>query len=281
MHQRKTLGLFGIFGIWLTAGITFPLVNTLRMFETGQLMALRGLLTALLTFICLGGKLGKIDRGLILLRLVVPLATFGMFQSVRSLGASLTAVLFTATPIINFCFGLQAGRMVSGASIGALCLILGGVSLACKDATFSLVGFAWALFAMLNEAVVYELFAGKKTNPLQKCFAGSLGMGILGLVLSVRSSWERLLEPRLMLLLCILAFVGGFVYLLANMIAFEHLPTNEASVLAQGETPAVILGAYLILGERLSLLQLIGICIALVGAGYLTQWLAKTGQEKI
>jgi drug/metabolite transporter (DMT)-like permease len=123
--------------------------------------------------------------------------------------------------------------------------------------------------------ILYELFARAKTNPLQKCFYGSTGMGALGLVLSAGSSWSAIAEPRLILVVLGFAFVGGFLYWIANLMAFENLPTTEASVLAQGETPAVILGASILLGEHLTLVQWVGVGIALYGAWYLSRWLAK------
>jgi len=55
------------------------------------------------------------------------------------------------------------------------------------------------------------------------------------------------------------------------MWAFDNLPTNEASILAQGETPAVIVGAYFILGEQLTLIQWFGVAVALCSAYILTR----------
>lgn len=56
---------------------------------------------------------------------------------------------------------------------------------------------------------------------------------------------------------------GGFAYYLANIVAFEKLRTEVASTLAMAETPAVIVGAWLMLGETLTLIQWIGVVIAL------------------
>ncbi|NBS70720.1 hypothetical protein EBT31_17675, partial [bacterium] len=56
---------------------------------------------------------------------------------------------------------------------------------------------------------------------------------------------------------------GGFAYYLANIVAFEKLKTEVASTLAMAETPAVIVGAWLMLGETLTFIQWIGVLIAL------------------
>lgn len=82
-----------------------------------------------------------------------------------------------------------------------------------------------------------------------------MGMGLLGLILSTGVSWAPITEPRLAALVVGFAFVGGFLYWISNLLAFENLPTTEASVLAQGETPAVILGAGFLLGERVTPIQ--------------------------
>jgi drug/metabolite transporter (DMT)-like permease len=95
-----------------------------------------------------------------------------------------------------------------------------------------------------------------------------MGMGILGLVLSYDASWSAIAEPKLILLVLGFAFVGGFLYWIANLVAFGNLATTEASILAQGETPAVILGASILLGEHLTLVQWVGVVVALYGAWY-------------
>jgi drug/metabolite transporter (DMT)-like permease len=100
-------------------------------------------------------------------------------------------------------------------------------------------------------------------------------MGLLGLILSVHDSWAPIWEPRIALLVFGFAFIGGFLYWTAYMFAFDNLSTTDASILVQGETPAVLLGAYVLLGERLTFVQWIGIGIALYGAWYLSRWLSK------
>jgi len=49
----------------------------------------------------------------------------------------------------------------------------------------------------------------------------------------------------------------------AYIIAFENLKTEVASTLVMAETPAVIVGAWLMLGETMTLIQWIGVLIAL------------------
>lgn len=275
VKQKTLLGLLGALGIWLTAGFALPFVNVLGMFTPEQLMVFRGFLTALMAFIGLRGKIGWADKYTYLIALTVPFATLGLFQGIRHWGAGPTIIVITATPLVNLAIGAFLGRKISGASIIGLVLVLSGVTIARWGGHFEWTGFAWTLLGTIANSVLYEWFSRAKSQLLQKCFWGSVGMGALGLVMSVNTSWAPAAEPRLVLLLIGFAFVGGFLYWLANLLAFENLPTTEASVLAQGETPAVILGASFLLGEQLTFIQWIGVAVALCGAWYLSRWLSR------
>lgn len=275
MHRKTLHGLLGVLGIWLTAGLALPFVNVLTMFTPTQLMACRGFLTALMALVALRGVLRRVDIYTYLLALTLPFATLGLFEGIRHWGAGPTIIIIAATPLVNVAIGMLLGRKISTASIIGLVLVFGGVVLARRGGHFQWGGFAWTLFGTLMNGVLYEFFARAKAAPFQKCFWASMGMGLLGLILSTHVSWAPILEPRVAFLVLGFAFVGGFLYWIANLAAFENLPTTEASILAQGETPAVLLGAFLLLGERLTLTQGIGVAIALYGAFRLSSWLAK------
>lgn len=281
MHRKTLLGLFGVLGIWLTAGLALPFVNVLNMFTPPQLMVFRGFLTAAMALIGLRGVIGRVDKYTYLIALTLPFATLGLFEGIRHWGAGPTIIIITATPLVNLVIGAFLGRRISPASIVGLVLVLGGVVIARWGGHFQWAGFAWTLFGTIMNGILYEFFARAKATSLQKCFYACMGMGTLGLVLSAGASWSAIAEPKLILLVLGFAFVGGFLYWIANLMAFENLPTTEASVLVQGETPAVILGASVLLGEHLTLVQWVGVGIALYGAWYLSRWLAKQAvQEK-
>ncbi len=280
MHRKTLLGLFGVLGIWLTAGLALPFVNVLNMFTPPQLMVFRGFLTAAMALIGLRGIIGRVDKYTYLIALTLPFATLGLFQGIRHWGAGPTIIIITATPLVNLVIGTFLGRRISSASIIGLVLILGGVVMARWGGHFQWAGFAWTLFGTIMNGILYEFFARAKATSLQKCFWACMGMGTLGLILSASASWTPIADPKLALLVLGFAFVGGFLYWIANLLAFKNLPTIEASVLAQGETPAVILGANVLLGEHLTFVQWIGVIIALYGAWYLSRWLAKQRVQK-
>ena len=280
MHRKTLLGLFGVLGIWLTAGLALPFVNVLNMFTPPQLMAFRGFLTAGMALIGLRGAIGRVDKYTYLIALTLPFATLGLFEGIRHWGAGPTIIIITATPLVNLIIGAFLGRRVSQASITGLVLILGGVVMARWGGHFQWAGFVWTVFGTIMNGILYEFFARAKATSLQKCFYACMGMVILGLVLSSGASWSAIAEPKLILLVLGFAFVGGFLYWIANLMAFENLPTTEASVLAQGETPAVIFGASVLLGEHLTFVQWVGVVIALCGAWYLSRWLSKQAVEE-
>ncbi len=275
MQRKTSLGIFGVLGIWLTAGLSLPFVNVLNMFTPEQLMVFRGFLTAGMALIGLRGIVGRVDRYTYLIALTLPFATLGLFEGIRHWGAGPTIIVITVTPLVNLFIGIFLGRRVSWASVFGLVLVLGGVMMARWGGHFQWAGFAWTLFGTIMNGVLYELFARAKATPLQKCFWACMGMGTLGLVLSAHTSWTPIMQPKLAGLILGFAFVGGFLYWIANLLAFENLPTTEASVLAQGETPAVIIGAGILLGEHLDLIQWIGVAIALCGVWYLIRWLCQ------
>ncbi len=278
MKPKTFIGLFGVVGIWLTAGLALPFVNVLHMFTPEQLMIFRGFMTTIAAFIGLRGVIGKVDKYTWLIAITLPFATLGLFQGIRHWGAGPTIIIITATPLINFAISLFLGRKISEASIIGLVLMLGGVLIARKGGLFQWEGFVWSVFGTVMSGVLYELFAKAKTTSLQKGFFAGIGMGTLGLILSVNTPLISTMTPKLTVLLLGFAFVGGFLYWIANMLAFENLRITEASVLAQGETPAVIIGAYFMLGEHLTFVQWTGVAISLFGAWYLSQWLAKKPQ---
>jgi drug/metabolite transporter (DMT)-like permease len=271
VEQKKTYGLLAIVAVWLSAALALPFVNVLDMFSPAQLMVFRGFLTAGMVLAGLRGKVGRVDKFTWLITLVLPFATLGLFEGIRHWGAGPTIIIITTTPLVNLVIGTFLGRQVSPASIVGLVLVVGGVVMARWGEHFQWAGFLWSAFGTIMNAVLYELFARAQGTSLQKCFYSCMGMGTLGLMLSTGASWSAIAEPKLALLVLDFAFVSGFIYWIANLITFRNLPTNEASVMVQGETPAVILGANLLLGEHLTFVQWIGVGVTLCGAWYVAK----------
>lgn len=270
--QNTTIGLLGVLGVWLTAGIALPLVNVLSALSTEQLMTCRGLITAVIALVMARGLVWKTDTATYILAITTPLATWGLFQGVREWGVGPTVIILTATPVLNIFIGLTRGRVVARAMWTGLVLILAGVIVAYAGTIdFSWRGLGWSILATVANSLVYECLDRSNGTQQQKTFWMFLGMGVFGVSLSAHISWTPFGNTVTVLQVIGWALIGGFLYGLANIAAFRYLHTNEASVLVQGETPAVMLGAYLLLGEQLTTIQWIGVLIALYGAYYLSR----------
>lgn len=290
MERKPAVGLLGIVGIWITAGLALPFVNVLRELSAPQLMAARGLVTAALAYALLRGVVWEPDRATLGMAASFALACLGLYMGIRAWGASPTIVIVTATPLVNFAVATWRGRTVSGAAIASLLLTLAGVLIALRPWDAQLLrsgehlraGLAWSVFGALLNGAFYEFLARARSTPrLERCFWQAVAVLVVGVVGSASASWQPALQDgRLLAWLVGFAFVGGFLYFLANIEAFDHLPTDVASVLAQGETPAVILMASLLLGERLSASQWVGVLLALSGAWYLSHWLTAAPQPQ-
>jgi drug/metabolite transporter (DMT)-like permease len=277
VSANRSIGLIGSLGICLTAGLALPFVNILRDLSPGQLLVVRGYVTAAVILLLARTKVFRADRMTLLMGACVPFASLGLFMGIREWGAAPTIVVITLTPVVNFAAAWLRGKKIGKATVISLAVLLTGVALACgKPDTFSLKGLLWSLLASFMSGVTYELLARAKSGAYEKCFWGSVGIGSIGLFAGIETSWLTIARDiDLVAMLLCFALVGGFLYWIANVVAFANLPTESASVLAQAETPAVILMAHAILGERLSPIQWVGVIIALAGAGYLSYWLSK------
>ncbi len=232
-----------------------------------------------MALIALRGKVGRVDKYTYWIALVLPFVTLGLFEGIRHWGAGPTIIVLTASPVVNVVIGASRGRRTSRASILGLVLLLGGVVMARWGGTFNWTGFSWSLFGTIMSGILNELFGRAKSAPMNQCFWGSIGMGVLGLALSAGASWAPAAQPKVDLSVLGFAVIGGFLYWKSYLLAFKNLPTTEASVLAQGETPAVIVGATVLLGEHLTLAQWIAVAIALYGAYHVARSLSTKEVE--
>lgn len=214
-----------------------------------------------------GNILHKVDQWSLLLGMCFALASLGLYRGIRTWEVSRTITVVTLTPVLNFLLVAGRGKPVPLAVLLSLMLILLGVFLALrsKERPFApAVGLAWSLFGVVMNGLFYEFAGYTVTPPLQTCFWQAIWLVAVGGL----GSWRTSLQLKLVVV-CF-ALTGGFLYFLANLVAFANLSPVIAAVLVQGETPAVILMARVLLGERLSRVQWLGVAIVLLGAGYLS-----------
>ncbi len=276
MHRNSLVrGLLGIFGVWITSA-ALPMINSgvLKQFSPEQLLAARGVLSAVVVFAVLRGRIFGVGGNTYIMAVLVSGAALGLYKGIRIWGGAPTIMVITATPVLNHLFGLIIGRKTRSSEMLGMLAVVSGVVLALfeQELRFNWLGFFWSLFGTFMNAVFYEFISLSKAEPFQKTFWGCLAMGGLGLASS--GTFDVPVSTSMFLAVLVFALVGGFLYWWSNMVAFDkrNLPLQTASILAQGETITVILVSTLIIGERhLSMIQWAGVTLALSGAVYLAR----------
>lgn len=275
--NETTVGVLAALGISVTAAIALPLVNVFKSMEPSELMVVRGGVTAILVALVLTRHVGKPSKRMLIFSLLFSLATLALYAGIRAWGASPTLVVLATTPIVNIAAKLLRGYSVDGRVYACLAGLLLGVMIALNpwQADFDLWGFALSVAATVLAGIGFEVLAGQKgIDPYNKSFwlavvtvaVGTLATLANGHLPFAQETWSA---PHALALVGF-GITGGFAYYLANIVAFEKLKTEVASTLAMAETPAVIVGAWLMLGEALTLIQWIGVLIALGATGALS-----------
>ncbi len=282
MEPKKNiaLGLLGVLGIWLSNGIAIPLVNKLSMFTPEQLLVARGVVTALVTLAFLRGGI-RPTLHVLSLGLCFVFAALCLYNGTRAWGASPTIIIITATPVVNFLVTIKRGLRIERSAVVVLMVMMGAVIVALEpwNATYKnpSEGALWSISGMILNGVFYELLCIKKAPRLLRCFWQAVAVAIIGAVFSVGDSWTPIHnQPVLIAALVGFGLLGGMIYFLSNIVAFDNLDKDIASVLAQGETPAVIIVAVLLGEGQLSVTQWTGAIIALVASVLLLNSVEKS-----
>lgn len=274
-------GLIGVIGIWLTAGLALPLVNILSNFSPQQLMMARGAVTALLAGILAGKKINYWDHYTMTLGLFFSLTCLGLYNGVRTWGACPTILIMSCTPLVSLFFIYWRGHSIARSVYLGLSLVLLGVTITLQpwnhlDTELNWRGLAWSLLGVSMNAYFYESLTKTQAPRMCRCFWQAIAVLIVGCLGPQNYNWQILLtDPKTAGLLLGFAIIGGFLYFIANIETFKNLPIEVASILAQGETLAVIVMANFILAETLSPGQWLGVSVAISGNLYLTRWLTK------
>jgi drug/metabolite transporter (DMT)-like permease len=288
VNRNATLvGIVAALGISVTAAIALPLVNVFKTLSTGELMMIRGGVSAILIAALFPRRISLATVNVFLFSFLFSSANYCLYNGIRSWGANPTIVILTTTPIVNIFAKWWRGNGIDVRVAGSLATLLLGVLIALNpwQTPFDLHGFLWSVTATLLIGVGFEILgATKNLDPYHKSFWIAMLMVLIGLATTVAvagripfsvEAWSA--EHVVALLLY--GLTGGFLYILANVIAFEKLKTEVASVLAMGETPAVVLGAWLTLGERLSPIQWGGVILALGATAALSAAEAKKATQ--
>lgn len=280
-------GIIAALSISVTAAIALPLVNVFKTLTTGELMVVRGGVSAILIAAFFPRRITLATRNVFLFSFLFASANLCLYNGIRAWGANSTIVIITTTPIVNIIAKWWRGQVVDSRVTGSLTVLLVGVLIALNpwETPFDLHGALWSVAATLLIGIGFEILgASKKIDPYYKSFWIAMLMVMIGATATVMAgripfsaeAWDISHAVALVLYGC----TGGFLYILANVIAFEKLKTEVASTLAMGETPAVIVGAWLTLGERMSLIQWVGVILALGATAALSAAEAKLAAQE-
>jgi len=263
-------GVVAALMISVTAAIALPLVNVFETMKIGELMVVRGGVSAVLIAIFLFSHLSRPSWRILLFSSMFSLATLFLYYGIRAWGPGPSLVVITLTPIVNILAKFLRGKTVERRVYFSMTGLLLGVMIALNpwQANFDRTGLTLSVIAMLLAGVAMEVLAGKKgVDAYNKSFwiavittfIGCLASAVMGQMPFVEVEWT------LWHTLILLGFgvIGGFCYYLANVVAVEELETEVASTIAMAETPAVIVSSWLMLGDTLTWIQWGGVLIAL------------------
>ncbi len=275
MKDNATLtGIVAAIGISMTAAVALPLVNVFKTLTPGELMVMRGGVSASLFALLFSGHISIPTKNVLMFSTLFGLANFSLYQAIRVWGANPTIVILTMTPVVNIVAKWWRAQQVDLRVTGSLGLLLVGVFIALNpwQTDFVLAGFLLSVTATILIGIGFEILGvTKNLDPYAKSFWIAVLMIVigaattLGLEERIPFSMEAWDAQHLAALLGY-GVVGGFLYILANVIAFEKLKTEVASTLAMGETPAVIIGVWITLGEALTIVQWCGVLLAVAAA---------------
>lgn len=293
-------GYFAAFGISIAACFGMPLVNVFTELHPGELMMVRGAVTVVLILPIIAYRIQSAIRKnrdavkiesrdppkkavplgplflptvwMVGFALIFSTATVPFYSAIREWGAGPSLVVLTATPTVNITAKLLwHKKSVAPRVFVCLLFLMLGVVIALNpfSATFNSLGLFYSVLATILVGIAFEVLgATKNVDPYSKSlWLGLITIGI-GLVVTAATGRvpfaEAVWTPQHTALLAFFGFTGGFLYYVFNIIAFERLPTEVASILAMLETPVVLIGARVILGEQFGPVQAVGVAIALV-----------------
>lgn len=273
--------------VWLSAGISIPLVRKYDNFQPEVLLLVRsGLVLAAL--LVMGQITTRGSNGYVIAAgPAMAIASITFFQAVNVWGPNPVIIVITLTPIVNFVIGLGKKTKICPITVLCLALVIAGECLALDVARqqLNLTGLALSITSTLATGLGLEFWAESKSGASQKMLWYCLSLFLFSLVSLYAMPGKVEFIPQgvtwktALLVFAVIGTFSGIVYVGAAGIALSRLPATSASILLQGETPAVMLGSLFILDQKIFFHQGLGVSIMLLGISILMAWMAKNAQQ--
>ena len=290
-EKSVTKGILATVVVWLTAGWSVPLVNEYRAYSPEMLLIVRGLavMVSILLVRIIHRNAWFSDWKAVASGIVFGIASVAFFRAVSVWGANPTITVLTLTPIVNFVFAVVREKKFPWSAAISLAIIVAGVFLALQPWKNDIhpQGLVWAILAAITSGLGFECWGTTKATKPAKFWWYSVFTIVMSAIMLKIEGGKFILVPEnsdwktSLYVFSIIGSFGGIAYFWAATVSLENLPTTHASVLLQGETPAVIIGSAILIGTVLSRIQWVGIGLTLVGICYLvvvTERLKKHGE---
>lgn len=209
-------------------------------------------------------------RGCLLCGFLYFSGIFAYLSSVAWLPVSLSVLIFYTFPIlVALISAVMYRRMPSALTFFALAVAFGGLLLALdiRGVTVSAVGLAFAIYAAVAVALNLLLSAGmlqRVPTAIFSTYTAAVST-LLAAIVVLFSGGVQLPTGTvgcIAFLAMLLAFFVGFI---STFIAIGHLGSLRFSSIMNLEPIATIGFALLLLGESLSLMQMVGAMVVIVG----------------
>jgi drug/metabolite transporter (DMT)-like permease len=285
--RSERLGILAAVVTWLASALSVPLVKVLTGFSPEQLLTWRSLMVMIAAYVAARGRIWGFNKHTLIACPVLALSSLSFYHALRIWDFYPVMVVLTVSPLVNVGIAWYEGRRPSKDVIIGLVLVISGIAIGMQfwKQSINVYGLIWALTAAITGGVINDLWhrSGKTATAacnafwscgclfviagIMSCYQGAISWGSHGLVVGLMG-------------LVWFGLVGGVCYFGASVHLFKLLPPERSSILAQGVTPAVILGGCLFEGKAISAIQLIGMIMAIIGISVVLVWLARDAQQK-
>ncbi len=257
--------------IGVDLGLSEVEINTVRLVVGAALIGV---------FLFVRGKFSfNVNLRYMLLLLVLGALDYGLggvlyVGSLRYIDASLAFLLVYTFPAVVVVVSILLGREKPTLSlILAVVLTFVGVTLV-LEVGGAVEGEQWIGVAFVLTSVLIfvafmliceSLMDRLSSSQITFLTLGAGGLSMLAFIPFVGVRPEMLLEPRNLGVLLFLAVIGTAVSMILFFMGIRRIGAARASIITTAEPVFVVLMAWLLLGETLSLLQMAGVALQLTG----------------